>query len=233
MIVTMRTPLDMLPYQRTVLFGEYDHITTEGSTVAAVLEVVVAAGRVPVVVDVGANCGAVAQWLSQFNVPGGMVVHHYEPQAVNFAALSGNAEASKVRAICVNAAVVPSGHTGHFRLVHHGGNEGCYETVGCHCDEPEHGVPTVLANALPVCDILKLDCEGSELGIVEDYLATGAKPAYIAIEAHGAGHPETGMHTLVKSVVAHSYVLLSYVLTEGTGGQVGVLKFLRVAEAKR
>ena len=57
MIVTMRTPLDMLPYQRTVLFGEYDHITTEGSTVAAVLEAVVAAGRVPVVVDVGAKIG--------------------------------------------------------------------------------------------------------------------------------------------------------------------------------
>lgn len=229
MIVTMRTPLDMLHHQRKVLFGEYDHITPEGSTVAAVLDAVVGAGRQPVVVDIGANCGAVARWLTRFNVPGGVVVHHYEPQTDNYGALSCNADRFNVGICNRVAVVVDEPTTGHYSLFHNGGNEGCYETVWCECDDGSHATPTVLASLLPECDILKIDCESGELGIVSQYIGAQKKagantPAYLCIESHSLAV----VPKIIESL-GSQYAPLSYVLTEGTGGQVGVLKFLRVA----
>ncbi len=121
----------------------------------------------PRILDVGANIGAFTVWAMQ-RWPGARITA-YEPHPDNFKALVENARVDGgFGPVCLPVAV--SDRVGPVKL-YKGRNGAChalttdgrnqaaeYIVVGCQS-----------ANDLPPCDVLKLDVEGAELGILRVY----------------------------------------------------------------
>ena len=70
--------------------------------------------------------------------------------------------------------------------------------VGVYVGEDEAMGPILPAEALPACDVLELDCEGAELGVLG---AMTIRPRAILVEAHGRlGAPSRAVRTALEGL---------------------------------
>lgn len=81
---------------------------------------------------------------------------------------------------CVTCSSEPSVHVGRRQ----GGNEGEWQLAAVPGPDTIE-VPNVHANSLPACDLLKVDIEGAEEGVIRAYLATH-KPRVVVYEYHSS-----------------------------------------------
>jgi FkbM family methyltransferase len=157
-------------------------------------------GEHPVVIDLGANCGAFV-WFSLQRWPGAKALA-YEPHPGTFKLLKGNLEDLPVKV--VQAAVVHPKTKNTARLF-----EGKNADTECslrddirwpHVSQDlEHSVEVNLADAaeLPPCDVLKVDTEGSEVEILTGYKHL-CDVEVLLVEAHAVGGDLDGQ---VKQIV--------------------------------
>lgn len=115
----------------------------------------------PRVLDIGANVGAFATWAAR-RWPGADITC-YEPNPDNFELLCKN-----VSAVCINAAVWSS-EGEKFLFEGHSNSGECSLFRDWRDKEYGHMVKTVAAHDLPPCDVLKIDTEGSESAILNNY----------------------------------------------------------------
>lgn len=170
-------PLGMVPWNRKVYDGEYSHI-------ALVALIDRWPRELPVVaVDVGAQAGAFGLWLNArvADVGLGYVCHCYEPvhgiRAENsFAGREWVEAAVSAVAGVLTLARRPGGNPGEWQLVQGPVQEGW----------ATREVPCIAAATLPPAHILKLDCEGAEADILENYLPVAPDLRYVAFEWHSA-----------------------------------------------
>ena len=146
-------------------------------------------GEHPVVIDLGANCGAFV-WFALQRWPGAKALA-YEPHPGTFKLLKGNLEDLPVKV--VQAAVVHPKTKNTARLF-----EGKNADTECslrddirwpHVSQDlEHSVEVNLADAadLPPCDVLKVDTEGSEVEILTGYKYL-RDVEVLLVEAHAVG----------------------------------------------
>lgn len=119
----------------------------------------------PVVLDIGANVGSFAVWAA--NRWPGCFVHCYEPHPETVKALLDNTEHLGFRRIEVDDVAVVIGEPPHgsFCIRDGASNSGEAElTIG-------DGAPvyTMHASLLPPADIIKVDIEGNEPGVLRNY----------------------------------------------------------------
>jgi FkbM family methyltransferase len=118
----------------------------------------------PIIIDIGANVGAFSAWA--FKRWPEAKIYAYEPHPDNFGLLKANL---KNCALLYNVAV--SDHRGSEILYDGKNNCGEASLYNLHDQaEPKSRVVEVIsAETLPVCDILKIDTEGSEWPILSTY----------------------------------------------------------------
>ena len=167
-----KTPRDMAPHLAKVFAGEYD--CADGFTET----------REVVVVDIGANVGAFVWWAS-LRWPN-CEIHAYEPNPRALRLLRHNAENVIGRKPTIYDAAVTSRDCGNVPLYQGANNLGeaslRADIAGQSADFVE--VPTVPVAKLPECDVLKLDCEGNEPNLIDDYLSTHDAPHLVLAEYH-------------------------------------------------
>jgi FkbM family methyltransferase len=120
------------------------------------------------VVDIGANIGLYALWAARR----GAHVRAYEPAPESFACLAANARRRRIEP--VQAAIVGTPpREGEVRLYLHDERSSRSTLLGCEIGSGEPltrsvDVPAMsIADALAEgCDLLKIDCEGGEFGIL-------------------------------------------------------------------
>lgn len=137
----------------------------------------------PVVLDIGANVGAFARWAAlQWKGAGFVCV---EPNPKLQSMLAFNLDGLEAGVI---AKAVTTTSESTAKLYMGGVNVGEATTLPEAATSTEWvEVPTVHAEKLPACDILKLDCEGNEPGILAAYLGWhGDAPYAIVGEYHTA-----------------------------------------------
>jgi len=89
-------------------------------------------------------------------------------------------------------------------------------------------VDLVEPSALPVCDVLELDCEGSELGILE---GMKIRPRGLVVETHGVfGAPTLAVRKVIESC---GYSVLSVRLAEERMHDLHVAQDVQVIVAGR
>jgi hypothetical protein len=90
------------------------------------------------------------------------------------------------------------------------------------------GVVALEPNMLPACDVLQLDCEGAELGILEGMTI---RPRGLVVETHGVfGAPTPAVQKLIES---RGYGVLSVRLAEERMQDLHVAQDVRVIVAVR
>ena len=130
-----------------------------------------------VAIDIGASCGpATIQILSMWS---DCVVHSYEPDAGRFALLKENTSSFGDRVRLSMTAVCGSDrqHVGSDGI-HRANAEAVWEYMAA------FGSVEFPAASLPNADLMKIDCEGFEWGILEDLAGLGRLPAVIVGEWH-------------------------------------------------
>lgn len=177
-------PFNMVEWNRKLYAGEYD---------SEYLRHYLGLGHQGLrVVDVGANSGGFAAWLSSVAPEGSLASYDaYEPQE----RLRGSIEMARAGGpVSVHTAAV----TGVERLSglvlarRPFGNAGEWQVLLA--DKVPEGwetqpVETVLATDLPPCEILKLDCEGPE-GLILTHYPHLQGVQYLAYEWHGRSTAE-------------------------------------------
>jgi len=137
----------------------------------------------PVVLDIGSNIGAFAVWAST-RWPG-CILHCYEPHPNNFQLLERTLQDHHVPNVTARQTAVSS-EDGMAELSE--GLNSCGEgsIVMQYPGTASIVVPTMSARHLPQADVLKLDCEGSELVILEELFRTRrlAQFSAIMLETH-------------------------------------------------
>jgi len=147
-----------------------------------------------VVVDIGANIGCISLVAARR----GARVFAFEPASDNFETLEHNIKINEYdgRVTCINKGV---GKPGETKLYIHPRNSGAtttfmYEDKGYNEDDSEtidiisiHDV--FMTYSIKHCDLLKLDCEGSEKDIIRDLDdELVSKIGQISLEFHGNKH---------------------------------------------
>lgn len=156
-------PPELNDVTQAVMDGEYD---IPGLDIPA-----------PKILDLGANIGAFAAWAG-LRWPGASI-ECYEPHPGNFEYLQENCP----NALLIQAAVYD--HNGQMALY-----EGQVNSSSCSLNphlQASTGSTTVAvtdAYALPACDILKIDVEGSELTVLNRYQHLDTVQA-VMVEWHG------------------------------------------------
>jgi len=130
---------------------------------------------VPRVLDIGANVGAFSMWARQ-KWPG-CPIRAFEPQSKMWPFYLAN---TRNEAALIRKAVWPETpvtlYTKKDSDLLTGPIKGSYH------DGPEMKVDAVHPKDLPECEVLKIDTEGAEVKILENY---PHKPSLILLEAHG------------------------------------------------
>lgn len=165
----MLCPASMRPHADRVLKGEYalpSGYLLEG---------------VKTIIDIGANVGAFSMWAAK-QWPGADV-HAYEPSPDNVEWLRRNTKGMKV-----HVSPYAIGSTAETVTFFKGKNN-CGETSRHDLGEQDKSATFTCAvepaRDLPACDVLKVDTEGCELAILEDYLFCRAElPAVVMLEWH-------------------------------------------------
>ena len=184
--ITLKGPSETLrsTFQDLWLFGYY---SSPGYEV----------GSSDIVIDVGANIGAFAAY-AVMNRPG-VRVYCYEPEPSNFVTLTRNIQANAVMSQQVKAFQYGvSGHSGHLELFVDKDNPMFHSIV--EVKNPDGSNRTGIKikcmtleeilqdNQLTRCDLLKLDCEAAEFGIIENTSKeTLSRFRRIIGEVHGKG----------------------------------------------
>lgn len=197
-------PENMRPHLAHVFAGEYDIPISFPE-------------KPPVVLDLGANCGAFTLWALK-RWPG-CTVHAYEPQREAFEMLARNVSVVAAppggRTVNLHRQAVgdPSQHTLFHGLNNQG--EASLNRGGCRDYKNTEDVEVIGPGALPEAHIVKMDIEGSEAVVV-----AGLKFAPIAIMLEY--HNETWRRAI--DAMLHSYTLAgSAVYDPGRG----ISKYLR------
>ena len=166
----------------------------------------------PVVIDIGANAGFFSMFAAS-RFPGARIFS-YEPVANNFRQLERNRDLNDTaRITCVPHAVF--GHSGEISLSFDpndsfttyanvfGGSRPRDEAVRVPCVT----LPEILeTHHLERCDILKIDCEGSEYDIL--YRCPGEslqRVTRMAIEVHHGTAPDQNIDALSAYLVSHGF----------------------------
>lgn len=170
--ITLSTPANMIPFWRHIWGGEYRLVPPQP--------------RKPIlrVLDIGACVGAYARWaLTEYP---GCSVDCYEPNPDALEFLRKNCvDGMTIHPVAV-ATAVESGSS--LELEYPSNNIGAATVVSGMVDAGDsvrHAVTGIPAASLPECDLMKLDCEGSEFLILEEYIrCTIEMPNYIVLEYH-------------------------------------------------
>ncbi len=169
----------------------------------------------PRILDIGANCGAFTVWASRM-WPGAEVLA-YEPAQINYSYLVRNI-GMILKCLPVRAAVGTGGRTKLYCGLMNQGEASFFpelkQTEGTY-EEP----PLLSAKELPLCDLLKVDTEGCERLIIEDYLSTGKRPEWILFEYHSDDD-----RRYLDTILSNEYLLIG---ASAVCSHRGVLKYLR------
>lgn len=191
-----KAPLNCLAGLAEVWNGQYDFVGLQTS------------GEPPVILDIGANCGAFSLWCLLVHWPKA-TIHAYEPNPEVFNYLKANCSprvqchAFAVGDPSLNYLSLPENKPLHARLSELPGVLG-------------FSVSTIHPNRLPVADLIKIDAEGSEGFIVENLACI---PKLLVLEWHGdeqRRRVENAMAGKMQLVEAQSR------------GAVGILKYIKI-----
>jgi FkbM family methyltransferase len=180
-----------------------------------------------VVVDIGGNIGGFDVYCAAL---GAKAIHTFEPDSLNWGVLVTNIAANGLGDVIHPHNLGVAKAAGTAELVQ---GQGASFLVGVkkltaaaakHVDEaPKQAIETIsLAsvfadNGIPYCDILKIDCEGSEYGIIAgadpDVLA---KARYITMEFHSASAVTFG-RMVAKLSLTHNLHIIG---RHNYGGQI-------------
>ena len=123
-----------------------------------------------VILDLGANVGAFAVWASK-RFPGAEI-HCYEPEPQNFEKVAQRMWRGILPLVATHPVAVTGKKRGPLRLSPGKFNDGewtLHPVEGNHVEERSVEVQTMPASELPACSVLKLDTEGCEREILENY----------------------------------------------------------------
>lgn len=164
MKIALKCSESIHPYLQKIFDGEYD-IPLDGGPYT--------------ILDCGANVGAFALWAS-IRWPGSQIFS-YEPHPVTFKTLRENL-AGHSNVVTVERGL---GNPGMRILWNGTSNEGeaTLYPNGVSNGTGQH-VEIISPLATPEADILKIDCEGAELEILEPLIRSGRKFKAIMIEFH-------------------------------------------------
>lgn len=180
-----------------------------------------------VVVDIGGNIGAFSVFAA---ANGAKNIHAFEPDSLNYGVLEANIAANGLDDVIHPHRLGVSKAGGSFELRQ---GQGASFLVGAKTiagdaarrlpSAPTETVETISLAAVfdtigaPYCDILKIDCEGSEYSIIagadEDVLR---KAAYITMEFHSAGATTFG-RLVAKLSLTHNLHIIG---RHDRGGQI-------------
>lgn len=143
----------------------------------------------PLILDIGGNVGIFTFWVIKKLAAQNWVsptIHVYEPSAKNFAELKINCE--KLPGVHLhNVGVgVEDGKATLYSGKNNCGECSLFAGSEQNTDKSEE-VAIVAASKLPPnATILKVDCEGSEVAVIQGYIGdAGNRPTYVLAELHG------------------------------------------------
>lgn len=171
----------------------------------------------PVIMDVGANAGFFSLFAAS-RFPGARIFS-YEPVANNFRQLERNRRLNgNISITCVQEAVY--GHSGEISLSFDPGDSfTTYANVfgGSRPGDEPVRVPCVTLEEvlekhdIACCDILKMDCEGSEYSILYNCPAECLhRISRMAIEVHRGTAPDQNMEALSGYLASHGFATRRY-----------------------
>jgi FkbM family methyltransferase len=166
----------------------------------------------PTVIDIGANAGFFTLFAAS-RFPGAKIFS-YEPIPSNFRQLKRNKELNeKAEILCFPKAIY--GYPGEVSLCFDPAEKFTTSATVFERSDSQHNtirvpcmtLPQVFAeHRLESCDLLKMDCEGSEYAILygcpPDYLY---RIAQIAMEVHGGSGPDQDMESLIEYLNSHDF----------------------------
>lgn len=140
----------------------------------------------PTILDIGANIGTFAIWAIRRFKPED--IYCYEPIKSTYKLLEENIRnlpklPFRLDLSLINKAVQPPNHSNKMYLGVQDGGSSFYEVPQSTTEEYEI-VETIEAKDLPECDILKVDTEGCEIEIIQNYLIHHTSPSIIMFEYH-------------------------------------------------
>ncbi len=201
-------PPDMEFFCRKVLAGEYDVPFEHPS---------------PVILDIGANCGAFALW-AEGRWPGA-VIHCYEPAQSAFSFLFSNVLEGHPNIKLTRAAVLTSDLTKLYCGAQNQGQATFFKDVNPLLEGETYELPPVIhPDSLPVCDILKIDTEGCELEIILALAKAKRLPPCIMLEYHRE------FDRRAIDIELKDYCLVG---SEATQAHRGVVKYIRGNSERR
>lgn len=199
--MTFSCPPDMKYWCDLVFSGEYDVPGLELPH--------------PVILDLGANCGAFSLWASQ-RWPGSLI-HAYEPSHTAYSFLIENTKDVPTVTLHKCGVVADDKTKLYF------GAQNLGQATFCRDVSPtydEYELPQVMHPAkLPACDIMKLDTEGCEREIISEYLAAKHTPTYITFEYH-----RDADRMFLDELLNEKYILVG---SKADKAHRGVVKYLR------
>ena len=171
----------------------------------------------PTVIDIGANAGFFSLFAAS-RFPGAMI-YSYEPIDSNFKQLERNKRLNgKIRMECFQKAVY--GHSGEISLTFNatdsfttsatvfGRSDSRNKTIRMPCVT----LPEILdEHHLKHCDLVKIDCEGSEYSILYNCHAKYLhRITQMAIEVHGGNEPGQDIDALADYLNANDFKTRRY-----------------------
>lgn len=182
--------------------------------------------RPPLVIDIGANCGAYMRWaLDRWP---GCKIHCYEPNPEAFEILSMNVSSvpslSEGSVTAHETAVSDRSGQAMLRKGLNNLGEASFFALG---EQSKDATPVEVIPASklsPWCDVLKIDTEGCELDILRSYLrmrenGRSPRPSLVSFEYHR----EEDFRVLDSLVVASGYILASGQITNH---RLGILNYV-------
>lgn len=180
-----------------------------------------------VVVDVGGNIGAFGVYCAAL---GAKAVHTYEPDSLNYAVLEHNVAVNGLQAVVYPHKLAVGAQAGTGELVQGQGasfvrgvkrlTPEARRQVQRAESEPIELVPLAAVfadNGVPYCDILKIDCEGSEYQIIGGAPTKILRKArYITMEFHPADEETFGRMVARLSLTHNLHIIGRHTV----GGQI-------------
>lgn len=169
----------------------------------------------PVIIDLGANCGAFSVWAS-YRWPGAEI-HAYEPHPESFKFLEENT--TGIENVYLNQWGI--GKPG-FRPLYDGRNNSGEATLypnACSSGIGQH-VQILDPLTLPQADILKIDIEGAELEVLEPLMKDGRTFTAVMIEYH-----HEFFRRRIDQLLGEDYVLTGSRVSKWTH-DIGVVRYV-------
>lgn len=215
--VQFKTSSTMIPFWDKLFRGEYEIVTPT---------------PVRTIVDVGGCHGAFVLWAVD-RWPELERVTVFEPKADSFELLSANLAPLGDGVKLLNEAVVANHYAGKGQIALRtpsNGNIGASSVYYGYGDgEAEEYVSTCSTMDVPMCDLLKLDCEGAELDIIRELVCdslglvpVGDRPSYVVLEYHS---PQIRVEIQRLMIGSGVYELVG---AEEYGDNLGIQKYRKV-----